>query len=65
MKYKKNELVLNENGLTLKCICADFDTAVFGRFFKTKNGGRTSYRTLVAYSNTDNSTDFSQKLNLE
>lgn len=62
MKYKKNEIVINEKGHTLKCICADADTAVFGRFFKRKDGGRTSYRKLVAYSNFDNSTDSLQKI---
>ena len=60
MKYKKNELVINEEGHTLKCICADFDTAVFGRYFKT--GRRTNYRKLVAYSNFDNSIDSLQKI---
>lgn len=62
MKYKKNELVLNEKGHTLICICADADTAVFGRYFNMKNAKRTSYSKLVAYSNYDNSTDSLQKV---
>ena len=60
MKYKKDEMVTNEEGHTLRCICADADTAVFGRFFKKH--ARTSYRKLVAYSNFDNSTDSLIKL---
>ena len=55
MKYTKGQKVINEEGHTLKCICADSDTAVFGRFFKNKS--RTSYSKLVAYSNFNNSVD--------
>ncbi len=60
MKYTKGQKVINEKGHTLKCICADSDTAVFGRYFKKH--ARTSYRKLVAYSNFNNSTDSLQKL---